>query len=70
MTLEHSKQKPLLIQFNLTKYVNAKPFIYWTEETINKLNKPPRNKECNGYREKYHTAIISQLNTMSSLKTL
>ena len=45
----------------LTKYVKTKLVVYWTEETINKLNKPPCNKKCNCNWKKNHTAI-SQFN--------
>jgi hypothetical protein len=41
----------------LTKYVNAKLGIYWTEETINKLNKPPCNEKCKCNREQNYTAM-------------
>jgi hypothetical protein len=42
----------------ITKYVKAKFCIEWAEETIKKLNKPPRDEECYGNREKNHTAKI------------
>lgn len=40
---------------SLTKYFNPKSGINRAEEAIYKLNKPPRDKESNGDREKNHT---------------
>lgn len=39
------------IKNTLTKYVDAQLVIQRTEETINKLNKPPSHKECNSNRK-------------------
>lgn len=43
---------------HLTKNVYPKSCIYWTEETINKLNKPPSNEESNSNRKENHTASL------------
>lgn len=63
----HPCQRPTIEKLWLTKNVEAEVLIQWTEETINKLNKPPCNEKCNRHREKNHTAI-QEANDMSDLK--
>lgn len=46
-----------LVLWSLTKYINAKPGIQWTEETIHELNEPPSDEERNSNRKENHTAI-------------
>lgn len=45
----------------LTKDVNPNPCINWTEESIEKLNKPPRDKECHSDWKQNHTTIADQI---------
>lgn len=40
----------------VTKYIKSKLCIQWTEKSINKLNKPPGDEECNSNREKNYAA--------------
>lgn len=51
-----SQKRPLVMHLDHTEDVDAKLSIEWTEETINKLNKPPCNKERNSNRKKNYTA--------------
>lgn len=47
-----------------TKDFYAESLVYGTEETIKKLNKPPCDKKCNGYRKEYHAANNQKLTSM------
>ena len=40
----------------ITKYVESKLCIQWTEEPIKKSNKPPCDEECDSNRENNYTA--------------